>query len=141
MYDFASRIDQRLTLSSLSPALQTQMSAVFLGTLLILLVASKCHAFADKAELQTALNAYCANEADATATYGAIGTWDVRAYHISFPLPCCPPFHYTRTHSNPYSHFTAYLLSLRCPWSRTCRTSFMALVVVPPSTATSVAGT
>ena len=56
------------------------MSAVFLGTLLILLVASKCHAytFADKAELQTALNAYCANEADATATYGAIGTWDVR---------------------------------------------------------------
>jgi len=53
------------------------MSAVFLGTLLILLVASKCHAFADNAELQTALNAYCTNEADATATYGAIGTWDV----------------------------------------------------------------
>ena len=141
MYDFAPRIDQRLTLSSLSPALQTQMSAVFLGTLLILLVASKCHAFADKAELQTALNAYCANEADATATYGAIGTWDVRAYHISFPLPCCPPLHQSRTHSDPYSHFTAYPLSLRCPGSRTCQNSFIAFIVVIPSTATSVAGT
>ena len=97
------------------------MSAVFLGTLLILLVASKCHAFADKAELQTALNAYCTNEADATATYGAIGTWDVRAYHISFPLPCCPHFNHAYTYSNPYSHCTAYFSSLRCPWSRTCR--------------------
>ena len=97
MYDFAPRIDQRLTLSSLSPALQTQMSAVFLGTLLILLVASKCHAFADKAELQTALNAYCAKEADATATYGAIGTWDVREPTTLASL--CPAVHPSIMHT------------------------------------------
>ena len=30
---------------------------------------------ATKAELQTATNAWCANEADATGTYGDIGTW------------------------------------------------------------------
>ena len=72
------------------------MSAVFHGTLLILLVASKCHAFADKAELQIALNAYCANEGNAIATYGAIGTWDVSLVtdmsKLIFDISCTSTF-------------------------------------------------
>ena len=31
---------------------------------------------ADKAELQTAVDAWCSNEAGATATYGPIESWD-----------------------------------------------------------------
>ena len=31
---------------------------------------------ADKAELQTAVNAWCSDEAGATATYGLVESWD-----------------------------------------------------------------
>ena len=37
------------------------------------------HVFANKAELQTAANEWCTDEAAATATYGPIPTWDTSA--------------------------------------------------------------
>ena len=37
------------------------------------------HVFANKAELQTAVDAWCTDEAAATATYGPVPTWDTSA--------------------------------------------------------------
>ena len=37
------------------------------------------YAFADKSALEAALEAWCDNPSAATATYGAMGTWDVSA--------------------------------------------------------------
>ena len=41
--------------------------------------ATSRYAMADKTALQTAVDAWVANEADATATYGHIATWDTSA--------------------------------------------------------------
>ena len=54
------------------------------------------HVFANKAELQTAVDAWCTDEAAATATYGPVPTWDTSAvtdmsYLFNGKAECNPP--------------------------------------------------
>ena len=51
---------------------------------------------ADKAELQTAMDAWCSDESGATATYGAVETWDTSgvtdmSYLLYGKTECNPP--------------------------------------------------
>ena len=63
---------------------------------LLLALASKASAFADKSSLEGALHEWCVNASGAQATHGHISTWDVRAVtdlsRLVYSAPCRSTF-------------------------------------------------
>ena len=63
---------------------------------LLLALASKASAFADKSSLAGALHEWCVNASGAQATHGHISTWDVRAVtdlsRLVYSAPCRSTF-------------------------------------------------